>query len=186
MHKPTVFLITGYARAGKDTLADRIVELTGARKVSFADSLKEAGNRFFTSLGIESVDLKSTQDKVAHRDLLVAMGRAARSVDVDVFARHAAEKARYSILAGRCVVIPDWRYENEHKVVHQIVYPAPVVRVRILTDGVGPANDEEETSICQIAYNGVKETHSFRAGDLAGIDDWAHDLVAAIPQVPGA
>ena len=186
MHSPTVFLITGYARAGKDTLADRIVELTGGCKVAFADSLKEAGNRFFTSLGIESVDLKSNQDKVAHRNLLVAMGKAARSVDVDIFARHAAEKARYNILSGRCVVIPDWRYENEHKVVHTIVYPAPVVRVHIMTDGVGPANDEEEASIRQIAYNGVKDTHSFRHGDLAGIDDWAHELVGAIPIVPGA
>lgn len=187
MHRPTVFLITGYARAGKDTLADRIVDLTGARKVSFADSLKEAGNRFFTSLGIESVDLKDTKDKVAHRDLLVAMGKAARSVDPDVFARHAAEKARYSILAGRCVVIPDWRYENEHKVVHTLCYPAPVVRVHILTSGVGPANEEEDNSIHQIMYNGVKDSRCFKPGDLAGIDEWAHELVDKyVPQVPAA
>jgi hypothetical protein len=186
MHRPTVFLITGYARAGKDTLADRIVELTGGRKVSFADSLKEAGNRFFTSLGIESVDLKSTQDKVVHRDLLVAMGRAARSVDVDVFARHAAEKARYNILAGRCVVIPDWRYVNEMQVVHRLVHPAPVIPIHISTYGVGPGNEEEERSINQILYNGVENSRSFNQGDLAAIDDWAHDLVSLVPTVRGA
>jgi len=186
MYKPTVFLITGYARAGKDTLADRISAITGARKVAFADSLKEAGNRFFTSLGIESVDLKQTDHKVAHRELLVAMGKAARSVDVDIFARHAAEKARYNILAGRCVVMPDWRYENEHKVVHQICYPAPVVRVQILTDGVGPANSEEEDSIFKIQYNGVANSQCFRPGDLAAIDDWAHELASLAPKVLGA
>jgi len=186
MHKPTVFLITGYARAGKDTLADRILAITGGRKVAFADTLKEAGNRFFTCLGIESVDLKENAHKVAHRELLVAMGKAARSIDRDIFARHAAETARYHILAGRCVVIPDWRYENEHQVVHQIVYPAPVVRVHILTNGVGPANEEEDDSIHKIMYNGVKHTNCFKPGDLAGIDDWAHELAGLAPKVLGA
>jgi hypothetical protein len=186
MYKPTVFLITGYARAGKDTLADRIAAITGARKVAFADSLKDAGNRFFTSLGIESVDLKQNDHKVAHRELLVAMGKAARSVDVDIFARHAAEKARYNILAGRCVVMPDWRYENEHQVVHQIVYPAPVVRVLISTYGITAANDEEDNSIHKIMMNGVANFECFKPGDLAAIDDWAHELASLAPKVLGA
>ena len=186
MLKPTVFLITGYARAGKDTLADRIVELTGARKVSFADSLKEAGNRFFTGLGIETVDLRETHDKVRFRELLVEMGRAARAIDIDIFARHAAEKARYNILSGRCVVIPDWRYVNEMQVVHRLLYPAPVIPVHISTYGVGPGNGEEERSINQILYNGVENSRSFNHGDIAAIDDWAHELVAAIPTVRGA
>ena len=186
MHRPTVFLITGYARAGKDTLADRISAITGARKVAFADTLKEAGNRFFTCLGIESVDLKENAHKVAHRELLVAMGKAARSVDADIFARHAAEKARYNILAGRCVVIPDWRYVNEMQLLHRLVYPAPVVPIHISTYGVGPGNGEEERSINQILYNGVENSRSFNQGDLAAIDDWAHDLVSLVPTVRGA
>jgi hypothetical protein len=186
MHRPTVFLITGYARAGKDTLADRIVELTGARKVSFAEPLKEAGNRFFTSLGIEYVDLNSTYDKLIERDLLIAMGNSARRRDPEVLARHAAEKARYNILAGRCVVIPDWRYLNEMQVVHRLVHPAPVIPIHISRHGIGPANEFEEKSINQIIYNGVENSRSFKQGDLAAIDDWANDLVAAIPQVRGA
>jgi len=71
-------------------------------------------------------------------------------------------------------------------VVHQIVYPAPVVRVHILTNGVGPANEEEDDSIHKIMYNGVKHTNCFKPGDLAGIDDWAHELAGLAPKVLGA
>ena len=178
MRRPTVFLITGYARAGKDTLADRIADLTGAAKVSFADDLKAAGNRFFTSLGIESVDLKRDADKSRFRDLLVAAGKAARSVDPDVFARHAAERARYNILAGRCVVVPDWRYANEHRVLWATVAPAKVVTVLIERQGNGPANEEEARTIGEIVETVRIDAHgTYVSGDLASIDTLAHLLV---------
>ena len=188
MHRPTVFLIGGFSRVGKDTLADRIAAITNARKVAFADSLKNAGNRFFTGLGIESVNLNEDADKVRHRELLVAMGRAARAVDVDIFARHAAEIARYNILAGRCVVIPDWRYLNESQVVTRIVSPAKVVTVLLYRFGARPANPEEEQSLGHIEKNiEAGWIRSFDTGDMKGIDDFAHELVAHhCPIVPAA
>ena len=188
MHRPTVFLVGGFARAGKDTLADRIVALTGAAKVSFADDLKAAGNRFFTSLGIESIDLKQEAHKPRFRDLLVAAGKAARSVDPDVFARHAAERARYNILAGRCVVIPDWRYANELSVVWKHVAPARVVSVLFEKTNNGPANEEEAATIRDILDNvTIDEARIFDTGDLASIDTFAHELVDQYcPHVPAA
>ena len=178
MHRPTVFLIGGFSRAGKDTLADRIAALTGAAKVSFADDLKAAANRVFTSLGIESVDLKAEPDKVRFRDLLVAAGKAARAVDPDVFARHAGQRARYSILSGRCVVIPDWRYLNELAVVHRLVAPARVVTVLIEKTCNAPANEEEARTIRDILDNvTIDQARIFDTGDLNGIDTFAHQLV---------
>ena len=188
MLRPTVFLIGGLSRVGKDTLADRIASLTGARKLAFADSLKAAGNRYFTSLGIESVDLTQDADKVKYRELLVAMGKAARAVEVDIFARHCSEYARYSILSGRSVVIPDWRYLNELSVLTRIVAPAKVVTVLLHRMGAQPANAEEAHSIEQIERNLTADVvRSFDSGDLNGIDDLAHDLVRQYcPSVPAA
>lgn len=188
MHRPTVFLIGGFARAGKDTLADRIAALTGAAKVSFADDLKAATNRVFTSLGIESVDLKGEHDKNRFRDLLVAAGKAARTVDPDVFARHAGERARYNVLSGRCVVIPDWRYLNELNVVHRLVSPARVVTVLIEKVNNTAANDEEARTLCEIIDNvTIDQARLFANGDLAAIDTFAHQLVDHYcPQVPAA
>ena len=188
MHRPTVYLIGGFARAGKDTLADRIAALTGAAKVSFADDLKAATNRVFTSLGIESVDLKAEADKARFRDLLVAAGKAARSVDPDVFARHAGERARYNILAGRSVVIPDWRYANELAVVHRLVSPARVVSVLIERTNNGPANDEEARTIRDILdHVTIDQARIFDTGDLGAIDTFAHELVDLYsPHVPAA
>ena len=188
MHRPTVFLVGGFARAGKDTLADRIAALTGAAKVSFADDLKAATNRFFTSLGIETVDVKGEVDKARFRDLLVAGGKAARSVDPDVFARHAAERARYNILAGRCVVIPDWRYSNELRFMWKHVAPARVVTVLIEKTNNGPANEEEAATIRDILDNvTIDQARIFDTGDLASIDTFAHELVDHYcPQVPAA
>lgn len=188
MHRPAVFLLTGFARAGKDTLADRIAAITGAAKVAFADDLKAAGNRFFTSLGIESVDLKNESDKARFRDLLVACGKAARSVDADIFARHAAERARYNILAGRCAVIPDWRYLNELRVMHKVVHPAKVVTVYIERAGGQPANEDEARTIGEIvSTHAVDVARCFDLGDLASIDTFAHELVDTYcPQVPAA
>jgi hypothetical protein len=188
MHRPTVFLIGGFARAGKDTLASRIAELTGARKVAFADDLKAAANRFFTALGIESVDLNDEHHKARFRDLLVAAGKAARSVNPDIFAKHAADRARYNVLAGRCVVIPDWRYANEAAVTDRIVAPARVVKVLIERTNGGPANDEEAATIRGILDDvTIDEARIFDSGDLSGIDTFAHELVDKyVPQVPAA
>ena len=116
------------------------------------------------------------------------MGKAARAVDVDIFARHAAEIARYNILAGRCVVIPDWRYLNESQVVTRIVSPAKVVTVLLYRFGARPANPEEEQSLGQIEKNiEAGWIRSFDTGDMKGIDDFAHELVAHhCPIVPAA
>lgn len=174
MRKPCVFLICGYARAGKDTAAEAIESaLPGAKVLHFADLLKSAVNRYFTALGIESVNVKEQFDKVRFRDLLVEAGKAARSVDRDVFANDVADRARYAILSGQSVVIPDWRYLNELEAVQRKVR-APIVRILIERRGQAPANEEEARSIDAIV-GCVTFDHvlSFDSGDIGAIRETA-------------
>lgn len=189
MRRPTVFLITGYARAGKDTLAEAMRDLMPSALVtSFADPLKSAVNRYFTDLGIERVNVKDTADKVRFRNLLVEAGRAARSVDVNVFADKVAYDARLALMSGRSVIVPDWRYVNEYDaIVKAIGHHHPVVTVRIGRAGCTAANQEEQDSI-DLIQNSVYVVHDavFADGNTSAIRDWAADILSTIPDVPAA
>ena len=56
MAAPTLVLIAGYARAGKDTLASGILEWSQrpAEHINFADALKEAANHYMDYLGLDA------------------------------------------------------------------------------------------------------------------------------------
>ena len=189
MRRPTVFLITGYARAGKDTLAEAMRDLMPSALVtSFADPLKSAVNRYFTDLGIERVNVKDTADKVRFRNLLVEAGRAARSVDVNVFADKVAYDARLALMSGRSVIVPDWRYVNEHSaIVRAVGHHHPIVTIRIGRVGCTAANQEEQDSIDGITER-LRITHyrTFADGEVPVIRDWAADILSTIPDVPAA
>lgn len=188
MLRPTVFLITGYARAGKDTLANALAEATNGRRLAFADDLKNATNHLFERYGLhQRVDVRREQDKVRHRDLLVAIGKAMRAEDRDVFARVVADSAKYSILSGRSAVVSDWRYVNEFVAVRDRVAPAPVVTIKISRFGLNAAN-EEEAEHQQAVDKTVQMTwaKNFKDGDVGNIREWAAEIAASIPNVPAA
>lgn len=159
MSAATLVLVTGYARSGKDTLAEGI--MTGisastrwAEKRSFADTLKEGGNEYLKFLGLDSddSDFYNEDFKVRHRDYLVTAGRLARSINVDIFAAAFTNKCiSYCSTHGPgMVVCPDWRYLNEYRFVKLWLgdcYGWRIVTVKIDTVGVGPANEEEGLSI---------------------------------------
>lgn len=189
MKRPTVFLITGYARAGKDTLAAALRNhLPNALVTSFADPLKAAVNGYFTALGIESVNVRETADKIRFRSLLVEAGRAARSVDANVFANSVAYDARLALMTGRSVIVPDWRYANEHAaIVKAVGHHHPVVTLRIGRVCELPANDEEAYSIQEIHERGLVQSGKiFADGDTGSIADWAMQIASTIPDVQAA
>lgn len=163
MSAPTLILISGYARAGKDTLANGILEWSHrpCGRINFADALKEASNHYLDYLQLEG-DFFNETFKCDHRDFLVAAGRLARSIDVDIFAKHLANFVpcipNAEGIAHETVVTSDWRYANELRVCKNIL-PDLGWRIRTIyveTAGIGPANSEEEDSIEAIRYN-----HSF-------------------------
>lgn len=164
MSAPTLVLISGYARAGKDTLASGILEWAkrATKKTNFADYLKDAANDYLASLQLEG-DFHNEPFKLKHRDFLVAAGRFARSVDRDIFAKNLAHWV--PLMAGpddqvapETVVCSDWRYINELTVCQDVLWDLgwKVRTVYVETSGIEPANSEEADSIAAI-----RDAHSF-------------------------
>lgn len=186
MRKPTVVIVTGYARTGKDTFAEAFLNLIeGSRKVAFADILKAASNLFLERLGLHGLaDLNREGDKTRFRDFLVAGGKMARALDPDVFAREAAQTAKMNLLCGRCVVISDWRYANELVAVQTICAPYKVVTVRLHRESTGPANDEEALHMAQIEDTcRIDHEASFKSGETGLIRDLAFLVSSSIPVI---
>lgn len=181
MGKHKVFLITGWAQSGKDSLADVIMKELGGRsvcaKVSFADPLKSAANIPFRELGLGHVDFRKEEWKKKHRKVLVALAEAAREENVNVFAQEAAKTALLHQQQGRHVVVPDWRYVNECEAFDSI-FGKDVIRVRMWKKGGKPGNDSERLSIqqvedsCILNYVGV-----FDEGDNKGIINFGRHIV---------
>jgi hypothetical protein len=177
MSAPTLVLISGFARAGKDTLASGILEWSRrpSSKINFADVLKEASNQYLDYLQIEG-DFFNEQFKCQHRDFLVAAGRLARSLDQDIFAKHLANFVPcipgVDEQANETVVTSDWRYENELRTCQDILWPLgwKVRTVYVSTAGIGPANDEEADSILAIrAGHSFDQEYIFKPDDRNAI-----------------
>jgi hypothetical protein len=161
----TVILITGYARAGKDTLAEGIQ--LGATKpvvrLNFADMLKQACDCYMQVLDLggsgSSRTFRNEAFKVKHRDFLVAAGMFARSIDRDVFAlaftRQCNREASAFPEGDITVVCSDWRYMNELTIVKYILGDLGwnIVTVQIGTTDVHASNEEEGKSIGEIIRN---------------------------------
>jgi len=163
MAPPTLVLISGFARAGKDTLAQGILEWSTrpAEHINFADSLKQAGNHFMDYLGLDG-NFMAEDFKCENRDALVAFGKFARRLDKDVFARHFANwvpvMKHHDQVSPETVVTSDWRYINELRVAQDELWEKgwKVRTVYVATAGIGPANDEELDSLAEI-----RSTHLF-------------------------
>ena len=160
-----VILITGYARAGKDTLAEGIQ--LGAHKpvvrLNFADMLKQACDCYLQVLELggsgSSRTFRNEAFKVKHRDFLVAAGMFARSIDQDVFALAFTRQCNREAAAypgeDVTVICSDWRYMNELGIVKYILGDLgwEIITVQIGTTGLTAANEEEGKSIGDIIRN---------------------------------
>jgi len=155
--KRTLVLICGYARAGKDTLGDGILEWSekNAEKINFADSLKDSANVFLDCLDLQG-DFHDDRFKDTNRRFLVACGTFARDLKPSVFAEIMAQTVAQGYdddgMALDTVVCTDWRYLNELIVCQKLLIPLgwKVRTVYISTSGISAANPEEANSICEI------------------------------------
>jgi len=155
--KRTLVLICGYARAGKDTLGDGILEWSekNAEKINFADSLKDSANVFLDCLDLQG-DFHDDRFKDTNRRFLVACGTFARDLKPSVFAEIMAQTVAQGYdsdgMALDTVVCTDWRYLNELIVCQKVLIPLGwrIRTVYISTAGVSAANPEEANSICEI------------------------------------
>lgn len=173
--KPVIVLLTGYARAGKDTFADGFEDaatVSIVERTSFAFALKSALDlaveQFFPNLSYFH-----EAAKIEDRALLVEFGRAMRRRDRDVFV--AALCGAINKVADEhplaSFVVTDCRYLNEYRYVKEVMSDHfKVVTVYIETSGVGPANEEEGLSIGEM-FREVAFDHQFyfRPNDAQGI-----------------
>lgn len=181
-----VVMISGYARAGKDTMANYLSAALKDRvwvdRYAFADELKRAANAALKSIGIKGVDFFREEDKVKYRDFLIQFGRTARSINKDVFAdivanginenlkesKHLVEMGALG-LQGTCntvSIITDWRYENEYKVMASKFSPDHIIPVIVEKNGNTWSSEEERVSVQSIYDLGIPMIYSANNGDL--------------------
>lgn len=140
--------LSGYARSGKDTVADYLVEHHGFIKLSFATSMREAlykldpEIRDMTGLVYsfrQAVDLFGWEDMKTYfpryRELMQRMGT---EVGREMFGEDFwVEQGLRQITPGANVVFSDVRYRNEALAIQK----SSGELWRIERPGVNPAND---------------------------------------------
>ena len=110
--------IAGPARAGKDTLASYLLDNLSDdwSRSSFADPMKAMLNAIDVDTSDEAKDLPLNQYGLSTRHMLQTLGtewgrdRNGNSFWIDVFSRSNA---------GKCVIVPDVRFENEAELVRE-------------------------------------------------------------------
>lgn len=144
----TVLGISGWARSGKDTAADYLVENHGYMKVSFSTPMKEAMYRLNPRITVNEVvntalrvgvDVYGWEGlKERSPDIRGLLQRFGTEVGRDMFDEDFwVDYALNSIPDGGKAVIADVRYPNEADAIKALggkVY-------RVERDGVGPANE---------------------------------------------
>ena len=151
-HQPTIILLSGYARAGKDTFARGIEEHGyNVMTTSVAYGLKEISDDYMAGLGLQDDSTMSFFNdtfKSKYREFLVAGGRFARSINKDVFIDQLIE--RIAPVKNMDVVVTDWRYLNEINKIREMMTDWRIITVYIETLGNFASNEEEALSIAEM------------------------------------
>ena len=188
--------IAGFARSGKDTLADAIFDHLEEAEPSysvitlkFADALKTDLEKALGAVGVK-VDAftEDTEKKKALRPMLVAYGEYRRSIDPDVWVKKVLkelgvwvnETVAESDSTGSVILVPDLRYLNEYEKLKAVAdqHGWAFVPIYIERHGNLPANEQEAYSIAEMAAKGCFNTGnalqlSFGDKSVERISQWA-------------
>ena len=139
--------LSGWAKSGKDTIANYLVENHGYRKVSFADPMREALLRLDPVIPYMGVNMRLSvavrligwEDvKRNSPDVRVLLQRFGTEVGREMFGQNFwVDLAMSKIQPGEKIVFADVRYKNEA----EAVSASGGVVVRVNRDGVVAAND---------------------------------------------
>lgn len=185
--------LSGYARVGKDTTADRLVTAHGFTKIGFADALKEAVYTLNPKIGptmryaevVDDIGLDAAKAAFPEvRRLLQFMGTdvARKLWGEDFWVDRLADKIFHLTAADPDlnVVIADVRFPNEAAFVQMNMAPngAPRGRLwRINRPGIGPVSDHpSETALDDWDFD------SYICNDktIAALHEYADLLVEAL------
>lgn len=188
-----VVAICGYARSGKDTLADAIFDMSEASHpeycvlvTKFADALKQAVQESLEELPGVEVDAftEDTDEKAKIRPLLVAYGEFARAKNKNVWVDQVIENITDWVEEAptglSLTLIPDMRYANEYDKLEAVCKKKgwTFVPVFICRKGTMAVNAEEHRSIKEMLDSdrfarGHATTLVFEDGDTNGIMAYA-------------
>jgi hypothetical protein len=127
-----VILVTGYARAGKDTFGSGLRACCPSLvRVQFSSPLKEAASLAFSHFG-QNIDFfdDAIKEQPRYREVLLAIGKAATDRETGVFAEAALANVKRFLDQGYNVVLTDWRRPIEYEVVRSGLASLPDVKVR--------------------------------------------------------
>lgn len=189
MNKRHIIGISGYARAGKDTLADSLLMELSRRgnltaKLKFATALKRALKDACAAVGVPiNFETEDEFVKIKIRALMVEFGRTCRSFDQDCFVKKTIlEMDKLFGLGLQVAIISDLRYTNEGRLLREFALQHGIeyTHIDLARTGTFAANQEEFDSISDL----LDETHashwfiglSFNDRDVAGI----HNIAATI------
>ena len=178
MKHGTLIGLTGYATAGKDEFADRLVEEFGYHKLSFADPMYEMA--VILNPTVKCIDAYGMEYKALLSDVVDEYGwtKAKRFADVrsflqrlgteagrkcigeDVWVNALDPRAKKLIKSGENVVVTNVRFKNEAR---WVTRNGGFV-VRINRPGIGPVNNHPsdggeafDFAICDVSNDGTKE-----------------------------
>lgn len=198
MSTKRIILISGYARSGKDTLANDILwEFVNTKRqaaiTKFANALKAALQLALNDVGLGHINVftEDTREKELLRPLLVEFGKYCRAKDKNVFVNKTIEDVDALLAQGKeAVMISDCRYLNEAHLVRRFgaEHGIGVERVKIGRYGNKPANEEERESIEELnLHDNCEEGWTFPEGDTDGIKAWAKRIAGTnIGKLTGA
>lgn len=156
MTQPLVILISGWAHAGKDSVAKILVESYEFQKVAFADPIKQQVARDL-DIPLEwcydqerKAALLPNNSERTLREELIRVAEGARAADKEIWARAVGEKIQKAIQRGkRKFVISDWRHLEELWALQKCIPNACIVPTRIERPSqlISPVPDWTEYSL---------------------------------------
>ena len=185
--------LSGFARSGKDTFAERLIEDHGFIRIAFADKLRDflyalnpivaiEGEPYEAGLSLVGVQdvidgytwgsYKETQYGTEIRRLLQRLGtEAGRQTLWDTIWIDAALK---DLDEDKNYVISDMRFKNEKESIESL----GGITVRINRLGVGPANDHaSETEMTSESFDFTVENDGTLAEFREKVEKFANELM---------
>jgi hypothetical protein len=137
----TILLLSGWSTAGKDTVGEILVRSLGARRLAFADTLKEmvAAEYGFPIFWTRTEIGKQTMLPCGYtvRELLIKRGQEIREEmnDPGFFAHGVRSKIA---TCPNHIVITDWRLPCEYDVINETCYATKqqLITIRVVRDGL--------------------------------------------------
>jgi hypothetical protein len=151
-----IIWLSGWAGAGKDTIAAFLGKKHDYTRVAFADSLKDIVAETY---GFERCLCDTPEGKnfiissaaLTVRQILIKESAAAKEKNINVYAEHVLAKIQAS--QQKLFVISDWRFPHEIDCIMNALPEAQHVRIRITRPGLQALADPSEHALDNFEFD---------------------------------